>query len=104
MLDLTSLEVVCPVCKKEFFPETAIKRAKLCGDQLYLWTYQVAKVLECKIYYFCSEECFEKSQKKWFKNRNVSRWKQLLKKIIKTNLDSGLRRGMRCHDLNNISK
>jgi hypothetical protein len=34
MLELSSQEVVCPVCKKSFFPETRAGRKVLCGDNV----------------------------------------------------------------------
>jgi ribosomal protein L24E len=85
MLELSTHEVTCPVCKREFYPETSVKREVLCGEELYPYNKAVAKVLDCRIHYFCSEKCFKQFHKEERKGQNISRWKLLLERISKKN-------------------
>jgi ribosomal protein L24E len=99
MLELSSHEVVCPVCKRVFFPETAIKREVLCGEELYPHTDKLARLLDCQIHYFCSETCFKR-----FQNRNrkkISRLGLFLEKLARANSGKGCG-GLRCDDIKRI--
>ena len=103
MLELSSHEVVCPVCKRTFYPETSVKREVLCGDELYPHNAGLSKVLDCQIHYFCSEECFKQFQKENRKEQNPSRWKLLLEKISKKNFEHGIP-GLSCYDLYRVKR
>ena len=61
----------------------------------------LAKVMDCKIYYFCSKECLEKFQKEERKEKKVSRWNLLLEKISKANHAI---EGLSTYELNKMQK
>lgn len=98
MLELSSHEVVCPVCKSGFFPETSAKREILCGENLYAHTQKSARKLGCKIYYFCSDNCISEFQSNNRQSERISRWMLLLERISRANMAHGIR-GSRHHDL-----
>ena len=67
MLELSSHEVVCPVCKRSF-SGNCYKKEVLCGEELYPHTDKLARLLDCQIHYFCSETCFKRFQSRNRKN------------------------------------
>ena len=98
MLELTSHEVVCPVCKRVFFPETAVKREVLCGEELYPHTDKLARALDCQIHYFCSDRCFKRFQEENRHRKKSSSLELFLEKIGKANFKHGSR-GFSCYTI-----
>ena len=95
MLELTSHEVVCPVCKRVFFPETAVKGV-LCGEELYPHTDKLARALDCQIHYFCSKHVTSAFKRK-SPQKKISP-ELFLEKIGKANFKH-VSRGFGCHDI-----
>ena len=85
MLEQTPDKTKCPVCKAEIYPQEAAKNAYLCGDDLCSPSTKAPKLLDCRVYYFCSEECNEKFRLSLRSCPSVSRWSHLIKNIAKAN-------------------
>ncbi len=102
MLELSSQEVVCPVCKKSFFPETRAGRKVLCGDKLSSPANQRYNASECRPHFFCSKECVEQFEQNHVEEPKVGVIKRFLQKIGDVSTQCGINEHVSCHILNKI--
>ncbi len=101
MLELTSPEVVCPVCKKSFFPETRAARKILCGEKLNAANKHYNSS-ECRPHFFCSKECVEQFEKNHVDEPVVGRIKKFLQRIGDVSAQCGINQHVSCHLLNRM--
>lgn len=99
MLDLSTQEHICPSCQVNFFPQQKAVKKVLCGDDhLYTPKSKKYQVPECKIYYFCSQECANELESKVSSFSPPPRWKRFMARIGRVSAAGGIA-GARCHDL-----
>lgn len=89
MLEFYEHTTTCPNCKSPFYPYEAFTSEYLCGDQLCFPSPRQDKVMDCKIYYFCSEECYEEFQVQAESCPYITRWHSLLENISEANKQFG---------------
>lgn len=99
MSETSQQEYVCAVCGMTFYLQQKGVKLFLCGDdQICRPPDKRYKDPECKIYYFCSDECAEDLKDKISTCRPVSGWKRLMGRIGSIGTEKGIA-GSRVHDL-----
>jgi ribosomal protein L24E len=99
MLELSMHERECPSCKQNFYPQSKVVLKTFCGDeQLCIPPGGKYSAPDCKIYYFCSDECVKDFESSVPLCKPVPRWKRLMQRISKVSHAAGIA-GARCHQL-----
>ncbi len=103
MMELSSPEVVCPVCKKSFFPQTRAGQQVLCGAKKTPSTGKSYDPSECSLYYFCSEECVESFDKNKSSEPQASPIKKFLERIGDASARCGIDEDDVCHIIKRVT-
>ena len=104
MMELSSPEVVCPVCKKSFFPHTRAGKRVLCGIRKTPSTGKNYDPSECSLYYFCSEECVEHfDQNQPSEPQTSSKIKKFLERVGDASARCGIDEDDVCHIIERIT-
>ena len=90
MLELSSHEVVCPVCNKSFFPETRAGRKVLCGEKLSSPENKRYNSSECRPHFFCSKECVKQFEENHVEEPKVGRIRMFLEKLGNVSYQPGI--------------
>lgn len=82
MIDLCGQELVCSLCREPVYPEHRVVKKIFCGDENICYpptgNYRAP---DCKVYYFCSDQCAHELESRISACRPVSRWRRLMARI-----------------------
>ena len=81
MLSQYSTTVTCATCNNELYPQEAAKCRYLCGEELCPPTPKMEKFLDCRMRYFCSDECYRQYEEAP-RSCNISRWDNFLQNVV----------------------
>jgi hypothetical protein len=93
------VEKVCPLCKKNFFPQAKVVSKRFCGEELICSPPEEDyKSPDCQSYDFCSSSCLEDFTSRLPTCSYVPGWKRLMNRINRVGTESGIA-GTRPHNL-----
>ncbi len=82
MLELSGQELSCSACQGSIYPQHRVVKKVLCGDENICYPpHQKYKAPDCKVYYFCSDNCARELESKLSACTPVPRWKRLMARI-----------------------